>query len=411
MNSPDPSGFSPQTIPPVRGKWRQRKGVALILVVSFIVLLSALVVGFFSRVTTDLTGARSYAEGISARQLAESAVSVVMGQIRAATTITNGCWASQPGMIRVYGNASGTADSLPYRFYKLYSSHNLVVTTFGNFDPKSKAFTDPGSGANAEVPIGSGGWQFQPAFFTDLNEPADVQATNNSGNPNQTVKRYPIFDPSVATINGSKPANSVEGCEVNISDAPTLALNNAPMPVRWIYVLRDGTLTAPTPLTGAAAGNSGLKASWNNLGAPTVTPSTGIPSKENPIVGRIAFWADDDTCKVNINTAGGYIVDDTITPNYLNPQKTATESNPAFIPGSFWDTPRVQTYFDSGVSGPPDGNASTAAVHYGLNHFRPGLANSQPVRNEFQRYPGHPSTTSLGLVLKGLLPSGTGLDS
>ena len=414
MNSSDQPGFTSQTIHPIRGKWRQRKGVALILVVSFIVLLSALVVGFFSRVTTDLNGARSYAEGISARQLAESAVSVVMGQIRAATTITNGCWASQPGMIRVYGGANGVAGSQAYRFYKLYSSHNMVLEKSGtkddfkSFDPHKSAFTNPASGANAEVPIGPGGWQFQPAFFTDLNEPAAVPDSNNVG---QTVKRYPIFDPSIAIINGSKPANWVEGCEVNITDAQTLALNNAPMPVRWIYVLRDGTLTAPTPLTSSASGNTGIKAIWNNLGSPTTTPSTGVPSKENPIVGRIAFWADDDTCKVNINTAGGYIVDDTITPNYSTPQKTPTETNPAFIPGSFWDTPRVQTYFDSGISGPPDGTQSDAAVHYGLNHFRPGLANSQPVRNEFQRYPGHPSTTSLGLVLSGLLPKGTGLDS
>ena len=57
---------------------------------------------------------------------------------------------------------------------------------------------------------------------------------------------------------------------------------------------------------------------------------------------------------------------------------------------------------------------STAPYHYpasqslgGINHFRAGLASSQPVRNEFQRYPGHPSTTSLGLALKGLMDSGS----
>ena len=393
-----------QHIQPVRGKWRQRKGVALILVVSFIVLLSALVVGFFSRVTTDLAGARSYAEGISARQLAESAVSVVMGQIRAATTITNGCWASQPGMIRVYGGDKGVADSQAYRFYKLYSSHNMVVTDFSTFSPTD---TKPSSGGNAEVPIGTGGWSAQPAFFTDLNEYAAVPDPND---PAKTVKRYPIFDPSVARIKAlgqniaANSANWVEGCEVSITDAQTLALNNAPMPVRWIYVLRDGTLTAPTPLGGLAAGNTGLKAIWNNLGSPDRTPSTGVPSKANPIVGRIAFWADDDTSKVNLNTAGGYVADESVTPNYKTPNKSLNETNPAFIAGSFWDTPRVQTYFDRGVSGYPENVPVNP-------HFRGGLASSQPVRNEYQRYPGHPSTTSLGLVLKGLMPAGSGLTS
>jgi uncharacterized protein (TIGR02600 family) len=403
MNTPDQPAQPLQPNQPARRRiWRRRKGVALILVVSFIVLLSALVVGFFSRVTTELAGSRSYAESISARQLAESAVSMVMGQIRAATTITNGCWASQPGMIRVYGASSGNAGAQAYRFYKLYSSHNMVLTSFASFNPNAATFTDPNSGANAEVPIGPGGWQYQPAFFTDLNAYVEIPDPASTSNP--PLKRYPIFDPSVATVNGVKPAkNNVEGCSVTLTDAQTLALNTAPMPVRWIYVLRDGTLTAPTPLTGGASGTSGLQAKWTGAGTPA-SPSTGVPSKDNPIVGRIAFWTDDETCKVNINTAGGYIADEPANPNYSKANKDYPESNPAFIAGSFWDTPRVQTYFDRGVSGYP--------VSYGKSpSFRGGLASSQPVRNEFQRYPGHPATTSLGLVLKGLLPKDSGLTS
>ena len=414
MNSSEQPGNPSQRIQSARGKLRQRKGVALILVVSFIVLLSALVVGFFSRVTTDLTGARSYAEGVSARQLAESAVSVVMGQIRAATTIPNGCWASQPGMIRVYGTKTG-ASSQAYRFYKLYSSHNMVLTDkeLNSFDPK---VTAPGSGAKAEVPLGTGGWLDQPAFFTDLNEPADVNITDPVTGQTKPGKRFPIFDPSVSRIksigqNTSAKSNGsfVEGSEITLPSGKDLRrpdtkgnlVTYAPMPVRWIYVLRDGTLTAPTPLTGSGANGPGLKAAWSNTAA-TSTPSTGVPTKDNPIVGRIAFWADDDTCKVNINTASGFITDESVTPDYRVSQVYKSkvpmkETNPAFIPGSFWDTPRIQTWFEKGINGDP--------VNY-----RPGLSNSQPVRNEFQRYPGHPSTTSLGLVLQGLLPKNA-LDS
>ncbi|MEO6788465.1 MAG: Verru_Chthon cassette protein A, partial [Chthoniobacteraceae bacterium] len=336
-------------------------------------------------------------------QLAESAVSLVMGQIRAATTVPNGCWASQPGMIRVYGNGQ-TAASKAYRFYKLYSSNNLVVDpTATPFDP---TITDPAN-SKAEVPLGSGGWSAQPAFFTDLNEPADVKDPTNAAN---TVKRFPIFDPAVARINAlgqntvANPNGTwVEGCEIDptgkvgnsvilneLTDPTTQKLAKAPMPVRWIYVLRDGTLTAPTPLTGKASGTSGLQAIWNNT-ANAATPSTGIPTRDNPIVGRMGFWTDDDTCKVNVNTAGGYIADEPANPNYLMASKTTPETNPAFIAGSYWDTPRIQTFFDRGHNGPPA-------------TFLGGLASSQPVRNEFQRYPGHPATTSLGLVLRGLLP-------
>ncbi len=377
----------------------KRRGVALILVVSFVVLLTALVVSFFSRVSSELGGARSYAEGVNSRQLADSAVGVVMGQIRAATTVKNGCWASQPGMIRVYGSAGGQPSAQAYAFYKLYSSHNLVVsgTDIQQFDP---SLTNPSSGAQAEVPIGNGGWLNQPAFFTDLNEPVDVPGTTAGGG---TVKRYPIMDPSVARIaalnqnTANNITNWVEGCEITLPQGDDLKKNNAPMPVRWLYVLRDGTLSAPTPLTGPAAGNTGLQATWTAVG-PTGT-ATGVPTKDNPIVGRIAFWTDDDTCKVNVNTAGGYLLPDGVTEDKnldnSKPSGNRPETNPAFYAGSFWDTPRVQTVFDRGL------NINDATRFVG------GLANSQPIQNEFQRYPGHPSTTSLGLVLKNLLPSST----
>jgi len=52
------------------------------------------------------------------------------------------------------------------------------------------------------------------------------------------------------------------------------------MPVKWIYVLQDGTL-APATL-----GTSGSVA------------HVLLASSTNPIVGRIAFWTDDETCKV-----------------------------------------------------------------------------------------------------------------
>src|SRR5436190_13794957 len=115
---------------------QNRRGAALIIVVAFLVLISALVIIFYARVGTDLAASRSYAEGINARQLADSAVGVVMGQIREATTVKNGAWASQPGMIRVYGTGKEVASNA-YAFYKLYSSHDLVISgkEIAKFDP------------------------------------------------------------------------------------------------------------------------------------------------------------------------------------------------------------------------------------------------------------------------------------
>ncbi len=382
----------------------QRRAVALVLVISFVVLLSALVVAFFSRVTTDLSSSKSYAEGVTARQLADSAIGVVMGQIREATSLENVCWASQPGMIRTYRTAAGQAGPNANAFYKLYSSHDLIVSgrDISSFDP---TLTDPTQSAvPVEVPLGTNGWSVQPALFTDLNEPVEIP---NPAGGSTSVKRYPIFDPSVAAIYnpGSRPTNpnwKVEGAEVALSLVDRRK-NDAPMPVRWIYVLKDGTLTAPTPLTGSATAATGLIASWGTVGASKT--KTGVPTKDNPIVGRIAFWTDDDTCKVNINTAGGFLLPNDInedTATYSKPDfdtANRTEKNPGYYAGSFWDTPRVQTYFDRGK------NSQNTA------EYRGGLSNSQPAANEFQRYPGHPATTSLGLVFRYLLPSGTGFNS
>jgi uncharacterized protein (TIGR02600 family) len=99
------------------------------------------------------------------------------------------------------------------------------------------------------------------------------------------------------------------------------------MPTRWLYMLKDGTLAAAT-------GNSSTA---------TVTGA----SAANPIVGRVAFWTDDETSKVNINTAGE---------------------------GTYWDVPRLSFKEDW------------------------DFANFQPAQKEFQRYPGHPAMTSLAPV-------------
>ena len=137
-------------------------------------------------------------------------------------------------------------------------------------------------------------WSSEPTLYTDLNSP--VQTVSG-----QTV--YPIFDPSAT--------NTVQGVSI---DAP----NTQQMPVAWLYQLQDGTL--------GPAGNA---------------------TAANPIVARIAFWTDDDTSKININTAGY---------------------------GASWNTPRVNSAADIAAG------------------------NEQPAQGEYSAYPGHPATTSLNVV-------------
>ncbi len=357
----------------------QRRGIALVITLLLLVLLSAFAVAFFTRMSVEQVSAASYADGVTTRQLAESAVGLVESQIREATTIPNAAWASQPGMIRTYGKAASsgaTAGRDAYAFYKLYSSDNMTITD----QQKMEAY----EGA-ADI---DEQWASKPALWTDLNEPVRLRVTDPADQTRQKeVPRYPIFDPGLAAKSDMTDPNSlsqhntttetkIEGYSIDSEDATTKNRSGR-MPVRWIYVLRDGSLTAPT-----GGGSDGKKATW--------TESDGVskvPTMANPIVGRIAFWTDDDTSKVNINTAGGATVKD------INKTLYDTRSDDSFtgFAGSYWDVPRFYTKFERGgdlnvdkFGEPKDGTFS--------------LALSQPAGNEFQRFPGHPATTSLALI-------------
>lgn len=279
---------------------RAPRGAALIIALAIMVLVLALVVGILSRVSTERSAAGGYASSVGARLLADTAVQLVQAQIDAGTSGgTATAWVSQPGLIRTF-DASGT----PARSYKLYSSS--LMQTAGALDPAGEA------AALAR-------WFDNPAVFTDLNLPAD---TNFDGAPDT----WPILDPSAA--------GQVEG--FSITNAPVgryLGLQHAaPMPVRWLYVLQDGQVVAPV--------GSGSTVSVNGA------------STANPIVGRIAFWTDDETAKVNVNTASE---------------------------GAYWDTPKFNNVVDQ------------------------NLGIFQPVKNEFQGYPGHPAGVSLSAVFPGLV--------
>jgi uncharacterized protein (TIGR02600 family) len=288
---------------------KNRRGVSLIVVLGCIVFLSALILAFLSGARTELRSSRLYADGSSVRLLAQSAVNIVTAEIGEATKSRDGSaaltWASQPGMIRTYG-ASGTATR---GWYKLYSA---PVMTGSNtpFDPEADSERIPAN------------WASQPAVYTDLNQP--VTAAN--------LDHYPIIDGNGLAVGGSTtyPDEPIAG--FHIDNAPGASASNpVPMPVHWLYVLADGRIVAPA----AGAGGNVARIDGANAG--------------NPIVGRMAFWTDDETAKLNINTAAE---------------------------GTFWDTPRVASQEDL------------------------KLARNQPAQKEFQRYPGHPAMVSLSTVFK-----------
>lgn len=307
------------------GPGRGSRGAALVIVLAFLVLVTVLVVAFFGTVSSEYGAAKITADVEAGRQLAETTVQIAMGQIRTATSQPGKAWASQPGMIRTYDDA-GRSDEV----FALYSTSAMRRSVGGGaFDPA------------ADLP--GAAWAADRAFWVDLNAPAE----GRSGQP-----VFPVIDPRAAgEVSPGLPL--VEGFSYSSSAisgavSPTGTSDPAarlPMPVRWIYVLRDGSLSVPS-------GGSGDTATF-------AAPSP-VPTADNPVVGRLAFWTDDETCKLNVNTACG---------------------------GVPWDT--------------PIGNSGLEML----------FARYQPAKNEFSRYPGHPASVSLAPVFWSYLGMASPTDS
>ena len=304
--------------------------MALVLVLAALALISFLVLVILTMARTEDRTSTAAAEISDVRTLADMPAQLVISQIRRATSElgVSHTWASQPGMIRVFPSEGtsipGTARVKALECYKLYSASRMTVDG-ESFDPatEAQAFQN---------------WESAPALYTDLNQAVMKTpvrtATNTSNKAGEEPKFiYPILDPSAV--------NSVEGFEITGTPpgSDTAKKRPLPMPALWLYVLKDGRIVAPSS-------GSGPNASFSNG-----------PTKDNPIVGRIAFWTDDESCKLNLNTA----------------------SEPAP-----WDTPRTNSKQD---------------------HL---YAERQPARNEFHRQSGHPAYTALSPVFKSFTGKSTG---
>ena len=315
-----------------------RDGVALVLVLTATALIAFLVLAIVTVAFNEQRASINESEILDSRTLAKMPANIVISQIRRATeegTGQNYTWTSQPGMIRVFSDPSPTpkaGEPLEARsqfFYPLYSTRTLYGTET-TFKPKDEA-------ALLQT------WNQLPGLFVDLNEPVEYLPPRSTQTAGSTVQNqtgtliYPIFDPSA--MGGTEDDPVVEGVSVLGTPPGATQRNGMPMPVMWLYVLSDGSLI--TPLSGSADGKVRFDASKFQARAGFPLPT---------IVGRIAYWTDDESCKVNVNVA----------------------SEPA---------PWVPAH----TSGIRDQNYAAA----------------QPARGEYHRLSGHPAFTALSPVFRG----------
>ncbi|MGC1481970.1 MAG: Verru_Chthon cassette protein A, partial [Chthoniobacterales bacterium] len=310
-------------------------GIALVMVLCILVLISGLVLAFFSTVYTESELGANRTAQAEADRLADSALQIVMGQIREATTQDGRTWASQPGAIFNY-DAAGSR-----RLFKLFSAENMIVA-----NPAGDPFADdlPSPGSAFTLPGRS-----YSARWADLNTPI---VTSDGGS---AVPVFPIVNPLASQLIGgdlpvegfSIDSSRVDGIVDSAADPESARL---PMPVKWLYL---------TATNVAAPGPGGSETSVSVPGA------TGPASQ---VIGRVAFWTDDDTNKINVNTAGG--------DRWNGYADTSDLAGDGF--GTFWDVP------------------------IGYSKLETDLARYQPWNREFQRYPGHPATVFLSAIFPNL---------
>ncbi|MEI6535561.1 MAG: hypothetical protein WCN98_09500, partial [Verrucomicrobiaceae bacterium] len=194
--------------------------MALFLVLAFLALIITLVLAFFSSATSELNGARSTVSEVTAKQLGDTAVQMVSSAIRMATSSSskNVAWASQPGMIRTYGDASGGASPAPLAYFKLFSSDDMEVT-------QSEI-------ASYDMAVEVDGWDARKALFTDLNSPM----TDAAGKVH-----FPIIDPRAQTTSSS---TSVQG----FTYSSTIATKTGSAPVNGVVLPSAGANSQRLPM-------------------------------------------------------------------------------------------------------------------------------------------------------------------
>ncbi len=317
------------------GNSQRRRGVALLTVLTIISLSTILILTFFQLAKNEMVASDSYNNGLEAQQIADQAVNLVIRQIRQATSQENVGWASQPGAIRTW-NGNGQF----HKGYKLYSDDEMVESG----SEKNLVTVDYAALAD---------WDQKPSQYVDLNEPVIRGDKVYYPIVDPTAKETPGWPVPIGTniFDGGSKQKGVEGFDYTLRDIGVGPMREAisevnaadgikrvplPMPVMWLYQLKDGSL------------------GYLNSADSFVPVSGGSSASEkNPIVARFAFWADDETAKLNPNIHAG---------------------------GLAWDTPKASGLIDR------------------------NMGRFQPAQHEWQRYPGHPATTHLAPVLAPGVP-------
>jgi uncharacterized protein (TIGR02600 family) len=350
---------------------RRHQGLALIIVLSMLALATIVILAFLSVADTENKATNIYSASQASRRFADTAVNMVIAQIRSGSARESEgvpvIHATQPGAVRKYA-ASGAF----LAGYKLFSDKDMI---FRHTSTGAAANTQEKNFVTQSEPPSDWNDVRNSARYVDMNEPV-IKGVVTGAQTNQDNAQifFPIIDPragqDIDPTNAEVPVegfsydtntqlnstNNIGDGAVGDASQPIVKPTGAgagidqlrlAMPVQWLYVLKDGAVGY---LLEDSLEFRVLNSAEGGLGqGPSVDTNEqyGVPSEANPIVGRVAFWTDDETSKININTAA--------EPTY------------AGLP-----------------------------IYYHERDHR--WADFPPARSEYQRFPGHPATVALSSV-------------
>jgi hypothetical protein len=272
----------------------QNKGAALIIVLAFVVLLTGLVVAYFSRASTDRQLAQSSFNDTDADLLARSALDIVVGDFK--QEIVNGSTATSTGlavpMPTVYYSPTNKQYVVPQR--NVAGIPNLIRISSGSDSLAAPAIGSRASAVNSSTNPSVNGRSVGPAkwnshYLIPRSNPSD---TTGDSTPTNT---FVAPDWVIVTRNGPS-------IQTAIGSGPT-ALNN---PIgtntnyvigRYAYAVYDegGLLDLnvagfPTPTSNPSAwttdiGRKGVLAFADLTALPTTPGNTMSTAAINAIVG------------------------------------------------------------------------------------------------------------------------------
>ncbi len=208
-----------------------RRGTALVMTLIILTVITLMILGLADLVRHETVASGSHQERDRALLLAQMGTDLVQGVLRKETADPSLVWASMPGALLVPDASAAPADRT--RLTSLVRLHS------GMPSPDM---------LNADVELAV----LRPASL-------NIQTFDDQRPPTHLI-----------TDQRTDPANPA---------SPVVKL-----PLRWIYVRRNGT--------------------FDYAERPDLTQveSSANPDK-SPIVGRFAFWTDDESSKINLNTA------------------------------------------------------------------------------------------------------------